>query len=217
MKTKNIITEATEPKTVNENNNKNASPRLWQSVLVGGVPGIMIGMGGSAALEAAAASPSVEEQPMEALSNTEAYEVKVSDSVNDDMSFSEAFAAARKDIGAGGAFVWHGNVYGTYRGDDPEWLEMSAEDRAEHSRLIMSQVHRVPYTPAEDEPEIVELTEESESNVDETDIDVHIVGSEPVDIEAHAEFVLDGDGDIDAVLMDVTEGQDDLIDSELTI
>lgn len=57
-------------------------------------------------------------------------EVHVATSVNDDMSFSEAFAAARAEVGAGGAFEWHGNVYGTYLAD--EWNNMSAEERAEY-------------------------------------------------------------------------------------
>lgn len=35
-------------------------------------------------------------------------------SVNDDMSFSEAFAAARDEVGAGGVFEWHGQHYNTF-------------------------------------------------------------------------------------------------------
>lgn len=48
-------------------------------------------------------------------------------SVSDDMSFSEAFTAARSEVGAGGAFVWHGNVYGTYTAQ--EWNSMSPADQ----------------------------------------------------------------------------------------
>lgn len=47
--------------------------------------------------------------------------------VSDDMSFSQAFAAARAEVGAGGAFEWHGRVYGTYYKN--EWDEMSAQER----------------------------------------------------------------------------------------
>lgn len=53
--------------------------------------------------------------------------VKVADKVNDDMSFAEAFAAARSEVGAGGAFTWHGNVYGTYY--ETEWNNMSESER----------------------------------------------------------------------------------------
>ena len=39
--------------------------------------------------------------------------VKVAE-VSDDMSFDEAFASARKQVGAGGVFEWRGKLYGTY-------------------------------------------------------------------------------------------------------
>ena len=45
--------------------------------------------------------------------------------VNDNMSFSEAFAAARAETGAGGVFFWRGGVYGTYYRD--EWSQLSPE------------------------------------------------------------------------------------------
>ncbi|MCM1319928.1 MAG: hypothetical protein NC217_06060 [Muribaculaceae bacterium] len=56
-------------------------------------------------------------------------DIAVATGVNDDMSFSEAFAAAREEVGAGGAFVWHDQVYGTYNAD--EWNHMTAAERAE--------------------------------------------------------------------------------------
>ncbi len=34
--------------------------------------------------------------------------------VTDDMSFSEAFASAREELGAGGVFEWNGQLYGTF-------------------------------------------------------------------------------------------------------
>ena len=34
--------------------------------------------------------------------------------VSDDVSFNEAFADARAQVGPGGVFEWHGRVYGTY-------------------------------------------------------------------------------------------------------
>ena len=49
--------------------------------------------------------------------------------VDDSLSFSEAFAEAREQVGAGGVFEWHGKVYGTYY--ENEWNSMSAAERAE--------------------------------------------------------------------------------------
>lgn len=50
-------------------------------------------------------------------------------SVSDDMSYGEAFAAARSQVGAGGMFEWRGNVYGTYYKD--EWDNMTPAEKAE--------------------------------------------------------------------------------------
>ena len=123
-----------------------AGSPLWQNVLVGGVPGILIGAAG-----AASAYGFTQPLPDPVDSTT----VLQAHSVNDDMSFSEAFAAARAEVGPGGAFVWHGRVFGTYRADDPEWLNMTPEERMEHSEWILSQVHPEPYTPSKPEPPIV--------------------------------------------------------------
>lgn len=49
--------------------------------------------------------------------------------VDDSMSFDEAFANARAQVGAGGVFAWNGKVYNTYYRE--EWEKMSAEERSE--------------------------------------------------------------------------------------
>lgn len=54
--------------------------------------------------------------------------------VNDDASFSQAFADARAQVGAGGAFEWRGHVYSTYY--EEEWNKMSAEERANYQSKI---------------------------------------------------------------------------------
>ena len=58
-------------------------------------------------------------------------DIQVAEGVEDSMSFSQAFAAARAEVGPGGAFEWHGNVYGTFTAD--EWNNMSAADKAEYN------------------------------------------------------------------------------------
>ena len=231
MKTQNNpITEST---AVKSNVEKKGMSPLWQSVLVGGIPGILIGAGGTVGAEAIANSASAEEQGEAALQNetaVETTEILEAHSVTDDMSFSEAFATARAEVGPGGAFVWHGQVYGTYRGDDPEWQEMSDEARTEHSQEILSQVHAAPYTPTENEPEIVPAPEDSseiedvnavaETVEDANDIDVHILGVGEIQapdgsvaqvgvgtIDDHAAVFADTDGDneVDTVLIDTND------------
>lgn len=231
MKTQNNpITEST---AVKSNVEKKGMSPLWQSVLVGGVPGILIGAGGTVGVEAIANSASAEEQGEVAIQDeatVETTEILEAHSVTDDMSFSEAFATARAEVGPGGAFVWHGQVYGTYRGDDPEWQEMSDEARTEHSQEILSQVHAAPYTPTENEPEIVPAPEDSseiedvnavaETVEDANDIDVHILGVGEIQapdgsvaqvgvgtIDDHAAVFADTDGDneVDTVLIDTND------------
>ena len=233
MKTQNNpITEST---AVKSNVEKKGLSPLWQSVLVGGVPGILIGAGGTVGVEAIANSASSEEQG-EAIQDKAAVETSTeileAHSVSDDMSFSEAFATARAEVGPGGAFVWHGQVYGTYRGDDPEWQEMSDEARTEHSQEILSQVHAAPYTPTENEPEIVPApAPEDSSEIEEVntladtpeeanDVDVHILGVGELQapdgavaqvgvgtIDDHAAIFADTDGDneVDTVLIDTND------------
>lgn len=50
-------------------------------------------------------------------------------SVDDSMTFGEAYASARAEIGPGGIFVWHGHVYNTFTAE--EWNSMTAYERAE--------------------------------------------------------------------------------------
>lgn len=56
------------------------------------------------------------------------------DGVSDDMSFSEAFSFARKEVGPGGFFEWNGNTYNTYYKE--EWDAMTEEDKADFAASI---------------------------------------------------------------------------------
>lgn len=112
----------------------------WKTASVGAGTGILLGTVASFATHKAVADekvPSDQDSVFEQDANDSAQpawaddEVSVATSVNDDMSFSEAFAAARAEVGPGGAFEWHGGVYGTYTAD--EWNAMSAEERAEYN------------------------------------------------------------------------------------
>lgn len=221
------ITETTVLKSRNADMPGKNSNAAWKNVLIGGVPGILIGSFAAASVlphdegevnteEADVQADIIQEQVSTQGGIREAL------SVNDDMSYKEAFAAARAEVGPGGAFVWHGQVYGTYRGDDADWQEMSAEDRAAYSHQVLAQVHATPYTPAANEPEIVEVadgdTAEVNGDTDE-EIDVHIVGVDTADaIDDGSDMVVtdgqvggndavfadtDGDGEIDLVLLDV--------------
>ena len=203
MKTQNTpVTESTLLQDKPKSNKDKSTPSLWQSVLVGGVPGILIGAIGSNAVEDAIARTEGENDGPDTIEEgapQEVPEIHVATSVNDGMSFNEAFAAAREEVGPGGAFVWHGHVYGTYSSGDPEWQEMSAEDRAEFSQTVMSQVHPAPYTPTEHEPEIVEVQEEPEASAVET--------TEVTTEETAVEAAENQDDEVDVHFIDVVPGQ----------
>ena len=149
---------------------------LWKGVVIGGVPGILLGSAGS--LFAAGAAGEEEQVPDE----TEAPEVNVAENVNDDMSFAEAYAAAREELGAGGVFVWNGNVYNTY--NQEEWEALSDDEKAEfleavYGTPVMEEV-AAPQTVETEPVETVDVVE-TEPQTDETEPveTVDVVETEP--------------------------------------
>lgn len=58
-------------------------------------------------------------------------DIQIAEGVEDSMSFNQAFATARAEVGPGGAFEWRGTVYGTYYAD--EWNAMTDAEKAEYN------------------------------------------------------------------------------------
>lgn len=56
-------------------------------------------------------------------------EAPVAYNVNDSMSFNDAFAVARAEVGPGGIFHYHGQIYNTYTQE--EYLNMSSSQKQE--------------------------------------------------------------------------------------
>lgn len=117
----------------NESNNgtsafKAAIAKSWKPVTIGGVTGILMGGG---ALLAGSQLQAAENTPDHASATHDAPEA----SVSEDMTFAQAFAAARAQVGPGGVFQWHGAVFNTYTAE--EWQSMS---EAEHEQFAQ-QVH----------------------------------------------------------------------------
>ena len=137
--------EQTNNETTTTSNNdevevKATKGSTWKRAAVGAGSGLLIG-GISTFLMGMKPAPKNDDNNgkkedgnhKEELSNPEWVDddIAVATTVNDDMSFGEAFAAARTEVGPGGCFEWHGNVYGTYTAD--EWNNMTAEERADWS------------------------------------------------------------------------------------
>ena len=126
-------TEETETSD-NKDNVAKGKKSIWKKVAVGAGSGILLG---SVATLLSASAPlghadgeNAEEEGSETHPEWTDGEVPVASSVSDDMSFSEAFTTARTEVGSGGVFEWHGNIYSTFTED--EWNGMTAEQRDEY-------------------------------------------------------------------------------------
>ena len=99
-------------------------------------------------------------------------DVKVAE-VSDDMSFDEAFASARKQVGAGGVFEWRGKLYGTYYKN--EWDAMSQADKDQYAANVFgtpqAKVHNenIQEPPRKDMPEDAEQNTNVQKVSDQTD------------------------------------------------
>lgn len=135
----------------------------WKPVAIGGLTGILMGAGAMYGVQSVASESNV---------NTLGAEenLKVA-TVDDSMSFKEAFETARAQVGAGGVFTWHGKIFNTYTAE--EWKAMSNDDK----QLFAEQVKpQVPATEI-DTKQVAELT---------IDDDVQVVSHQDHDVETTA-------------------------------
>lgn len=184
--------------------NKNGG-QFWKYVLIGGVPGIMLGSGGTVVAENVVEKVNEDVVPEEDAAAEELTPANVPvANVSDDMSFGEAFAAARAEVGAGGVFMWHGNLYNTYVAE--EWDAMSQEERAEFGdRVYDTCVAENDVTGDVDSVDVVAVEEEGvrveEIGIVETeDGGQMIVAVGSIDGEQVAFADVDCDGEIDVVM-----------------
>jgi hypothetical protein len=62
---------------------------------------------------------------------------------NDNMSFGQAFAHARHEVGPGGVFAWHGQYYNTYYRE--EWAAMTPAQHKEYAASLHDLPHPANY------------------------------------------------------------------------
>lgn len=151
--------------------------RMAKKVIVGGISGIVLG----ASSMATAGNAIIEDI---------AEDVQGSGGDYEDMSFGEAFAAAREDLGPGETFEWHGNVYSTYTAE--EW------NAAHPSEPVAETVEEV--ADIEAEGIIADAAEDVPSD------EVEILGEEDAEdeIEVEVETGNDINGD-EAAFVDLEE------------
>lgn len=105
----------------------------WKRVTIGGIAGIMVGAAATYAATQYNENNAPEANENQTPEQTPA-EHPHATNVTDEMSFEEAFAAARAEVGTSGTFTWHGHVYGTFTAD--EWNAMSNEDKMNYFNEI---------------------------------------------------------------------------------
>lgn len=147
---------------------KKPSP-VWRRVAVGGGTGFVLGAATTLFSSSTSAEPVAEATDAPETTDTPtandhpAYvddHVQVASTVNDGMSFGQAFQAARAELGPGGVFEWHGQVYNTYYAE--EWDAMSPQQQAEFGSHFSWSAHDTattddvtPVTPATDDDVVV--------------------------------------------------------------
>ena len=107
----------------------------WKTITVGGVAGIVMDMAASTAYNAFAANGEESPEGVETQETGNAAETSADAAVTEvhqaavdqNLSFAEAFSAARAEVGPGGVFLWHGQLFNTYTAE--EWQSMSDAQR----------------------------------------------------------------------------------------
>ena len=198
-----IMNESNPANDPQERNEKKSS--AWKYVTLGGVSGILMGAGAMYAGTVYAKEPeepeevNTEESPTEhsEVNNTETAEVAVAN-VNNGVSFSEAFAAAREAVGPDGVFYWHGGIYSTHTAE--EWNAMSEEQKHEFAQHINPETPASAVsTPTDNHPEII-VAERVHVNEQPDDPDVQQVannsaetGNETIETAIQENFEQSGD------------------------
>lgn len=104
----------------------------WKKVSIGAASGILLGAGALYAVNAFASDDNGTENVTPSTEN-----VKVA-KIADGLSFEDAFAAARAQVGSGGVFRWNGGIYSTYT--EEEWNGMTDKEKSDFAYLVRPEV-----------------------------------------------------------------------------
>lgn len=109
------------------------------------------------------------------------------------LSFKDAFAAARSEMGPGGVFLWHGNWYNTYT--VAEWNAKTYQEKVQFAEQVDNQIASVTPEQSKEHTVNMELSQEN---------DVRVVAENNVEDEAREEM------NIKPVNADATIEEDDV-------
>ena len=211
---------------MNKANNNQAEKKsaAWKPVTIGGFAGILMGAGSVFAADAYAAN-NEDAQQTDGKVEQQQQEVKVADANHDSQSFSDAFHAAREEVGPGGVFTWHGGIYNTYTKE--EWDAMTNDQKDAFAQSVRPEVNvesidETKITESAPDIETNDFAQESGTDTDKPDDDVQILEAQhettPTDnpdvdilgygeVEGHAAVALDidGDGQADVAVIDADD------------
>lgn len=127
-----IFAPELETSRLNESMKIMTTKQSWKPVTIGGVTGILMGAGAMYAtkLNTPKLDGSVEPADQPQAVNEAA--------THDELSFGEAFQTARAELGPGGVFRWHGNIYNTYTAE--EWNQLSQVDKETLAKRVDAEV-----------------------------------------------------------------------------
>jgi len=201
---------------------KQSNGGSWKHVTLGGVSGILMGAG---LLYGGQVTARELNKPEETTEDPAAEDAQAADAglhvatTHDEMSFGQAFAAARAEVGPGGVFHWHGGIYNTYTAE--EWNSMTPEQKHDFAQQVQPEidanhvaaptdahpdvaVHHSADTTAHDD----DVHVASDQTADASDADVHIVGYAEVDGHLAVGLDMDNDGQADVAIIDVDDSAD---------
>lgn len=212
-----------------ENQNDGTS---WKYVSLGGVAGILMGAGLMYAGNANAATNQKNEERsnLSSAENSafEQHEINTPDTslpvakIHNELSFGEAFAQARAEVGPGGVFIWHGGIYNTYTVE--EWNAMTPQQKMDFAHQVNPEyrAHDIS-TPTDNHPEVVihvvvdGAPEQSSNPIDVSVVekqiaqnfdmgeDVHIVGYANVEGHLVVGYDITDDGQADVAIIDMDD------------
>lgn len=222
---------------IEEKNESNKEENPWKLVTLGGVTGVLMGAGllygGQMAAKELDSEKKQEVEIPEVGETSHTLEngLRVA-AVNDDLTFGEAFAQARAEVGPGGVFHWHGGIYNTYTA--AEWNVMTVEQKHDFVQQVQPEIRpdevptptdtnshivvehhvyhhhesapttEVHQTVADDSNDVQMVEQQIVQNFDMGD-DVHIVGYAYADGHLAVGYDTTGDDQADVAIIDVDD------------
>lgn len=201
---------------------KQSNSGSWKHVTLGGVSGILMGAGllygGQVTARELDKPDGTTEDPVTENAQASDGGLQVA-ATHDEMSFGEAFAAARAEVGPGGVFHWHGGIYNTYTAE--EWNSMTPEQKHDFAQQVQPEIDANHVSvPTDAHPDVAvhpaadttthddDVHVASDQTADASDSDVHIVGYAEVDGHLAVGLDMDNDGQADVAIIDVDDSGD---------